>query len=110
MLEFYKNAFIWRRKVDLKDINWRLTEERGNWEREREDRQPPQRGLVRRKRRDQVVARGEYFGLGVVVDTVTCIPGPPLQEYRTHSPTFREAASRWPSAISPLRGCPPHLR
>lgn len=39
MLEVYKNPFIWRKKVDLKDAGRLRTEERGA-EQGREDRQP----------------------------------------------------------------------
>lgn len=64
MLEFYKNAFIWRRKVDLKDTDWRLTEERGNWERGREDRQPPRGAWSEGKEEIGWLPEGNIWGWG----------------------------------------------
>lgn len=62
MLEVYKNPFIWRKKVDLKDAG-RLTEERSDRAR-KGGQTAPRRGLVSRKTGDWMVARGEYLGWG----------------------------------------------
>lgn len=36
MFEFYRNFFVWRKKIDLKGLDWRLIgarlEKRGVWE------------------------------------------------------------------------------